>query len=94
MSDALAAQGTLDDQLEAQSALVDATRSSYDLSILRYNRGLDSFLNALDSQRSLYSAQQDLINARLSQLGNLVTLYKVLGGGAPAEPVRVAGNPE
>ncbi|UEM04188.1 efflux transporter outer membrane subunit [Skermanella rosea] len=93
VSDALAAQGTLDDQLEAQSALVDATRSSYDLSILRYNRGLDSFLNALDSQRSLYAAQQDLINARLSQLSNLVTLYKVLGGGAPAEPVRVAGNP-
>jgi multidrug efflux system outer membrane protein len=87
VSDALAAQGTLDDQLEAQSSLVDATRSSYDLSILRYNRGLDSFLNALDSQRSLYAAQQDLINARLSQLSNLVTLYKVLGGGAPKTTV-------
>ena len=87
VSDALAAQGTLDEQLEAQSSLVDATRSSYDLSILRYNRGLDSFLNALDSQRSLYAAQQDLINARLSQLSNLVTLYKVLGGGAPKTTV-------
>ncbi|EWY37353.1 multidrug transporter [Skermanella stibiiresistens SB22] len=92
VSDALAAQGTLDDQLDAQTALVDATRSSYDLSILRYNRGLDSFLNALDSQRSLYSAQQDLINARLSQLSNLVTLYKVLGGGAPAEAVKMAAD--
>ena len=51
------------------------------------NRGLDSFLNALDSQRSLYAAQQDLINARLSQLTNLVTLYKVLGGGAPGTTV-------
>jgi outer membrane protein, multidrug efflux system len=87
VSDALAAQGTLDDQLEAQSALVDATKSSYDLSILRYNRGLDSFLNALDSQRSLYAAQQGLINARLSQLTNLVTLYKVLGGGTPKTTV-------
>jgi outer membrane protein, multidrug efflux system len=87
VSDALAAQGTLDDQLDAQSSLVDATQSSYDLSILRYNRGLDSFLNALDSQRSLYAAQQDLINARLSQLSNLVTLYKVLGGGAPKTTV-------
>jgi multidrug efflux system outer membrane protein len=87
VSDSLAAQGTLEDQLEAQSSLVDATQSSYDLSILRYERGLDSFLNALDSQRSLYAAQQDLINARLSQLTNLVTLYKVLGGGAPGTTV-------
>jgi multidrug efflux system outer membrane protein len=87
VSDALAAQGTLEEQLEAQSSLVDATQSSYDLSILRYNRGLDSFLSALDSQRSLYAAQQDLINARLSQLTNLVTLYKVLGGGAPKTTV-------
>jgi len=81
VSDALAAEGTLGEQLDAQSALVGATQESYDLSLLRYNRGLDSFLNTLDSQRSLYSAQQNLINARLSQLSNLVTLYKVLGGG-------------
>ena len=65
---------------------MDATQSSYDLSILRYNRGLDSFLNALDSQRSLYAAQQNLINARLSQLTNQ-TLYKVLGGGTPKTTV-------
>ncbi|WP_207459571.1 efflux transporter outer membrane subunit [Azospirillum sp. SYSU D00513] len=88
VSDALAAQGTLDAQLEAQTALVRATQESYDLSILRYNRGLDSFLNALDSQRSLYAAQQELINVRLQQLANLVTLYKVLGGGAPEAAAR------
>ena len=55
VSDALAAQGALGEQLDAQSALVAATQESYDLSTLRYNRGLDSFLNTLDSQRSLYS---------------------------------------
>jgi multidrug efflux system outer membrane protein len=36
----------------------------------------------LDSQRSTYSAQQNLINVRLALLANQVTLYKVLGGGA------------
>jgi multidrug efflux system outer membrane protein len=32
-------------------------------------------------QRSSYTAQQTLIGARLARLNNLVTLYKVLGGG-------------
>jgi multidrug efflux system outer membrane protein len=35
----------------------------------------------LDSQRSLYTAQQNLITTRLSRLTNLVTFYKTLGGG-------------
>ena len=34
-----------------------------------------------DSQRSYYSAQQNLILTRLTRLANQVTLYKVLGGG-------------
>ena len=34
-----------------------------------------------DSQRSYYSAQQNLISTRLTRLTNQVTLYKVLGGG-------------
>jgi multidrug efflux system outer membrane protein len=38
-------------------------------------------LNALDAQRSLYAAQQQLQNVRLLRLQNLVTLYKALGGG-------------
>ncbi|HNI21161.1 MAG TPA: hypothetical protein PLS35_20775, partial [Nitrospira sp.] len=45
-------------------------------------RGVDSYLSTLDSQRSLYSAQQNLISVRLARLSNGVDLYKVLGGGA------------
>jgi multidrug efflux system outer membrane protein len=41
-----------------------------------------NYLAVLDAQRSLYGAQQNLIALRLSKLANLVTLYKVLGGGA------------
>jgi multidrug efflux system outer membrane protein len=82
VADALAERGTLGEQLDAQHALVDATQESYDLSVARYNRGIDSFLTTLDSQRSLYAAQQDLITVKLSQLSNIVTLYKVLGGGS------------
>jgi multidrug efflux system outer membrane protein len=81
VADALAQRGTIDDQLAAQQSLTDATLESYRLSRARYEKGVDSYLTVLDSQRSLYSAQQNLIGTRLSRLANLVTLYKVLGGG-------------
>jgi len=81
VADALAQRGTLLDQLEAQESLVDATAASYWLSDARYRNGIDGYLVVLDSQRSLYGAQQGLIAVRLARLANLVTLYKVLGGG-------------
>jgi multidrug efflux system outer membrane protein len=81
VSDALAARGTLSQQLEAQKGLVAANQESFQLSQARYNRGVDSYLNVLDAQRSLYSAQQTQISVELSRVTNLVTLYKVLGGG-------------
>ena len=81
VADALAQRGTVGEQLAAQQSLTDATAESYRLSEARYDKGIDSFLTVLDSQRSLYSAQQNLIAIRLSRLINLITLYKVLGGG-------------
>lgn len=82
VADALAQRGTLEGQLAAQQSLVDASSASYRLSQARYEKGVDSYLVVLDSQRSLYAAQQNLISLRLSQIENLVTLYKTLGGGA------------
>ena len=81
VADALAQHGTLGEQMEAQQSLTDATAVSYRLSEARYRSGITSYLAVLDAQRSLYSAQQGLISVRLSRLVNLVTLYKVLGGG-------------
>jgi multidrug efflux system outer membrane protein len=81
VADALAARGTLDEQLSAQQALVEATTVAYRLADMRFRGGVDSYLNALDAQRSLYSAQQQLQGVRLLRLQNLVTLYKALGGG-------------
>lgn len=82
VSDALAQRGTIDEQVKAQQSLTDATAESYRLSQARYEKGVDSYLNVLDSQRSMYSAQQNLIGVRLTRLLNLATLYKVLGGGS------------
>ena len=82
VADVLAQSGTIDDQLAAQQSLTDATAESHKLSQARFDKGVDSYLTVLDSQRSLYGAQQNLISVRLTRLVNLVTLYKVLGGGS------------
>ncbi len=82
VSNALAVRGAVDEQWEAQQALVKAAAARYLLAQARYDKGIDSYLSVLDAQRSLYSAQQDLIAIRQTRLVNLVTLYKVLGGGA------------
>jgi multidrug efflux system outer membrane protein len=87
VADSLAARGTLDEQLAAQTALVEASADSHALSDARYRRGIDSYLNVLDAQRSLYAAQQDLITLRLTKNSNHVTLYKVLGGGWNEESI-------
>lgn len=82
VADALAQKATIDEQVAAQQSLADATSESYKLSQARFDKGVDSYLTVLDSQRSLYGAQQNLISVRLTRLANLVTLYKVLGGGS------------
>ncbi|MBF0525682.1 MAG: efflux transporter outer membrane subunit [Deltaproteobacteria bacterium] len=81
VADALAERGTIDDHVAARVSLANATSESYRLSRARYQKGADSYLVVLDSQRSLYTAQQNLITARLARLINLVIIYKVLGGG-------------
>jgi outer membrane protein, multidrug efflux system len=81
VADALAARGTLQQQLEAQHALVDAAGVSCQLSEMRFHSGVDAYLTVLDSQRMLYGAQQGLVSVELSRLQNLIGLYKALGGG-------------
>ena len=82
VADALARRGTVGDQVAAQESLVEASVKTYTLSEARYTKGIDSYLGFLDAQRSLYAAQQGLITVRLARFTNLVTLYKVLGGGS------------
>ena len=86
VADALSVRGSLGQRLDAQQSLVEAAADSHRLSEIRFREGAESYLAVLDAQRSLYEAEQGLISVRLSRLANLVTLYKVLGGGW-SEPV-------
>jgi len=81
VTDALAVQGTIDQQVSAQRSFVNAVEETYRLSTKRYTNGIDSYLSVLDAQRSLFAAQQGLISLRLVRLANQVRLYAVLGGG-------------
>lgn len=82
IADALARRGTVDRQLFAQESLVHAQSETYRLSYARYIKGTDNYLGVLDAQRSLYSAQQDLVSLQQAKHANLVRLYAVLGGGS------------
>jgi multidrug efflux system outer membrane protein len=81
VADSLAIRQTLDEQFNAQRSLVDASSESHRLSEARFKSGIDDYLAVLDSQRTLYASQQNLISVQLLSLSNQVTLYKVLGGG-------------
>ena len=81
VSDALAGQATFSEQLRAQQAVAAAENDRFNLSDLRYRNGTASYLDLLDAQRSLFTAQQQAIEANLARLQNQVTLYRVLGGG-------------
>jgi multidrug efflux system outer membrane protein len=81
VADALARQGTIDEQLAAQQALANSASQALALTNARYERGTDPYLSVLVAQRTLYGAQQSLIAARLTRLANAVSLYRALGGG-------------
>ena len=82
MSDALAGQATFAEQLRAQRAVAAAEAGALQSvrPALPQRRGV-SYLDLLDAQRSLFSAQQAAVQANLQRLQNQVTLYRVLGGG-------------
>lgn len=81
VADALSAQTSFDQQIQAQEDLVKAQQQRYDLADVRYRNGVDSLLTVLIAQQELYSAKQNLIQSQLLRFSNLITLYKALGGG-------------
>ena len=75
---------------ELAEAVADS-RKALGLAQSRYQQGVSDFLTVLDAQRSLLATQLQLADSTTSVSANLVTLYKVLGGGwetdLPDEPL-------
>lgn len=81
VANALARKGTIKEQLDAQRKLVEAAADSYKIANERYKKGVSTYLNALDAQRTLYTSQSTLIAVQQLEYDNFRTLYNALGGG-------------
>jgi outer membrane protein TolC len=81
VSDALIGYRKDVEQRVQEELLVDALRDANRLSRLRYQGGLDSYLQVLDAERNLFQGQLSLAAERREEVLSVVQLYKALGGG-------------
>ncbi|CAN5314337.1 efflux transporter outer membrane subunit [soil metagenome] len=82
VADALSARRWLTEQLAIAQAALSAQTERARLSQLRYDNGASAFLEVLDAQRDLLTAQQQLVQTRRALLSSSVSLYAALGGGS------------
>ena len=81
VENALVAYAKEQNRFLSLSEAVDANRRALDIANELYTKGLVTFLNVLDAERSLFSAEDQLAQSKATILTNLVSLYKALGGG-------------
>ena len=91
VNDALVGVRATRDVTAAQERQVDALRSAFRLADRRYQNGISSYLEVLDAQRNLFTAELALAQAERQQLSAAVELYKALGGGWPVVGAPSAG---
>ncbi|MCL7979666.1 MAG: TolC family protein, partial [marine benthic group bacterium] len=81
VEDAIVATNTYRDEYEARHRQVESATNAAELSWVRYEGGLTSYLEVLDLQRSQFSAELAASQTLQLHLSSIVQLYKALGGG-------------
>ena len=81
VDDSLTGLRTSRDEHVARQRQLAAARTAARLSRARYDGGLVSYLEVLDSDRSLFQAELLESQTRQQQLSAVVSLYRALGGG-------------
>jgi NodT family efflux transporter outer membrane factor (OMF) lipoprotein len=81
VEDALVAYANEQTRYRALNDSVVANRRALEIANELYTTGNGDFLSVLDSERSLFSAEDQLADSQRAVSENLVTLYKALGGG-------------
>ncbi len=81
VEDALIAYADEQDHRAALADAVSSARESVEIARDQYKQGIIDFLQVLDAQRQLLSAQDGLAQSQQANSTNLVALYKALGGG-------------
>lgn len=81
VADLLVAVGTRAEQQEHQQKQVIAAREARHLAEHRYLGGVADYLDVLDAEREILSAETTLVQTQYARLTDLVMLFKALGGG-------------
>jgi NodT family efflux transporter outer membrane factor (OMF) lipoprotein len=81
VSDSLIGYRKNAEQRGQEELLVGALRETSRLSRLRYQGGLDSYLQVLDAERNLFTGELVLAQLQREELLSIVQLYRALGGG-------------
>lgn len=71
----------LDEQRQWQSEELNQAQSAFNIAQSRYQAGAEDLLTVLETQRTLYAAQDLNVQLRLSRMQASIALYKALGGG-------------
>ena len=99
VENALVAYAREQDRYRLIEAEVQSDRQALKIANDLYGQGLGGFLDVLDSERSIYQAQDQLVQSDQALAANLIALYKALGGGweafeRPTSPAtQAAGAP-
>lgn len=78
---ALSSINRLDQQRQWQAEELQQAQSAFRIAESRYQAGAEDLLTVLETQRTLYAAQDMNVQLRLSRLQASIALYKALGGG-------------
>ena len=81
VEDSLVDQHRTREQLEALKRQVEALRTYARMASLRYDNGYTSYIEVLDADRSLFSAELNYTQTQGALFQSLVNLYKAMGGG-------------
>lgn len=81
VEDAIIAANTYEEEYKVRRDQVIAAQNAADLSWVRYEGGMTSYLEVLDVQRSLFTAQIKSSETLQQRLKSIIRLYKALGGG-------------
>jgi NodT family efflux transporter outer membrane factor (OMF) lipoprotein len=75
------------EQLSHQRIQLTAAQEAMRLALVRYRNGLVNYLDVLDAQRAVLTAETQLVLTERARLTEMVSLFKALGGGwEPASP--------
>jgi len=97
VEDALVEQGTARQQLAVRRTQREDLEKYLRLATARYDNGYSSYLEVLDAERNLFSAQLSYVQGQAALLQALINLYKAMGGGwvgdAAGSAVRTGAAP-